>query len=156
MRRFPKLPPRIERLVVSEPLYFVIVCTYRRRSVLARSAVHEAFVAFARRAQGANETIAVGRYVIMPDHLHLFVRGTQTFDLGRWVGMLKQHLAKAIARPTTAEPVWQRGFFDHILRSDESYGQKWEYVRENPLRAGLVSHAEDWPYAGEITVIDRV
>ena len=32
----------------------------------------------------------------------------------------------------------QEGFFDHLLRSYESYAQKWEYVRENPVRAGLV------------------
>ncbi|HSP44953.1 MAG TPA: hypothetical protein VLO30_03075, partial [Chthoniobacterales bacterium] len=54
------------------------------------------------------------------------------------------------------QPVWQRRFFDHVLRSDESYTQKWNYVRENPVRAGLVMNATDWPYAGEIIAIDRV
>ena len=44
---------------------------------------------------------------------------------------------------------------DDLLRSAESYGQKWNYVRENPIRAGLVKKAEDWPYAGEIIIIDR-
>ena len=53
------------------------------------------------------------------------------------------------------QPVWQRRFFDHVLRSDESYAQKWNYVRENPVRAGLVTNAEDWPYAGEIITIER-
>ena len=52
-------------------------------------------------------------------------------------------------------PVWQRGFFDHLLRSDESYTQKWNYVRDNPVRAGLVTNADDWPYSGEIVLIDR-
>ncbi len=51
---------------------------------------------------------------------------------------------------------WQPGFFDHLLRNDESYGEKWNYVRDNPVRAGLVKLAEDWPYAGEIVSIDRV
>jgi REP element-mobilizing transposase RayT len=51
---------------------------------------------------------------------------------------------------------WQRRFFDHVLRNDESYAQKWNYVRENPVRAGLVAKAEDWPYAGEIIPIDRI
>jgi serpin B len=50
---------------------------------------------------------------------------------------------------------WQPGFHDHLLRSDESYAAKWDYVFQNPVRAGLVSHAEDWPYAGEIAWIDR-
>ena len=51
--------------------------------------------------------------------------------------------------------LWKEGFFDHVLRSDESYSQKWNYVRENPARAGLVNLAEDWPYQGEIVYIDR-
>jgi hypothetical protein len=42
------------------------------------------------------------------------------------------------------------------LRSEESYAQKWGYVRDNPLRAGLVANADDWPYAGEIITIDRI
>jgi putative transposase len=47
------------------------------------------------------------------------------------------------------------GFFDPVLRSNESYGQKWNYGRENPVRAGLVEKAQDWPYQGEIVYIDR-
>jgi REP-associated tyrosine transposase len=90
----------------------------------------------------------------MPDHVHLFVRGRDDFQLGPWVGMLKQALATHIALAGTS-PMWQGGFFDHLLRSDESYAQKWNYVRENPVRAGLVTNAEDWPYSGEIVLIDR-
>ncbi|MGI9172622.1 MAG: transposase [Chthoniobacterales bacterium] len=52
--------------------------------------------------------------------------------------------------------IWQRGFFDHLLRNSESYSQKWNYVEQNPVRAGLVENAEDWPYAGQIAYIDRV
>jgi hypothetical protein len=50
--------------------------------------------------------------------------------------------------------MWQPGFFDHVLRSDESYSQKWNYVRENPLRAGLARTADDWPFQGEICRIE--
>jgi putative transposase len=51
--------------------------------------------------------------------------------------------------------LWLPGFFDHILRSVESYAEKWNYVRDNPVQAGLVKTADDWPYQGEIVVIDR-
>jgi putative transposase len=96
--------------------------------------------------------IGVGRYVIMPDHIHLFVRGTLDFCLRQWVRMLRRALATRIV---AVPPHWQPGFFDHLLRNDESYAQKWEYVRQNPVRAGLVESAEDWPYQGEIVYIDR-
>jgi REP element-mobilizing transposase RayT len=154
MTAHPKLPPRLDRIFPSTPIFFVTFCTYRRRNILAIDSIHAAFREFAIRAY-VEHYVAVGRYVIMPDHVHLFVCGPYEFGLGRWVGMLKQYLAKQVGR-IVAPPVWQRGFFDHLLRSDESYEQKWNYVRENPIRAGLAKSADDWRYAGEIIVIDRV
>jgi putative transposase len=153
VREDPKLPPRLRWIFAHNPLFFVTFCTYERRKLLASDPVHAAFVGFAEQAYSVHK-IAVGRYVVMPDHVHLFVRGPDDFQLGPWVGMLKQALAKHIALAGRS-PIWQRGFFDHVLRNDESYAQKWNYVRENPVRAGLVANAEDWPYSGEIVLIDR-
>jgi REP element-mobilizing transposase RayT len=153
VREYPKLPPRLQWIFAHNALFFVTFCTYERRKLLASDAVHAAFVAFASQANSQHD-IAVGRYVIMPDHVHLFVRGPDNFQLGPWVGMLKQALAKHIS-VAGKSPIWQRGFFDHVLRSDESYAQKWNYVRENPVRAGLVTNPDDWPYSEEIVFIDR-
>ena len=49
-----------------------------------------------------------------------------------------------------ARPVWQLQFFDHLLRSEKSCADKWDYVYRNPVRAGLAAQPEDWPYSGEI------
>ena len=95
----------------------------------------------------------------MPDHLHFFCASSETpsaSSLSRFMAGFKQWTAKGILQATgLAPPFWQKEFFDHVLRSDESYESKWLYVRENPVRAGLVSRADDWPYAGEITPIRR-
>ena len=48
------------------------------------------------------------------------------------------------------QPIWQKGFFDHLLRSEESYDEKREYVLNNPIRAGLVQKPDDWDYWGYI------
>jgi putative transposase len=151
---FSKRPPRLI-LSSGEPLYFITFCTHRRHAFLANPAVHEAFRLFAERAYN-ERYVAVGRYVIMPDHVHLFIRGDEEFMLGRWVAALKQALAKSAGRAKSTGRIWQEGFFDHVLRNDESYAQKWKYVRQNPVRAGLVTSAEDWEYQGEIVIIDRV
>jgi REP-associated tyrosine transposase len=153
VREYPKIPPRLRRIFNHDPLFFITFCTHERKKLLASDAVDAAFVAFASQAN-SQRNIAVGRYVIMPDHVHFFVRGSDDFQLGPWIGRLKQVLAKQIALTETL-PTWQRGFFDHVLRSDESYSQKWNYVRENPVRAGLVTKADDWPYSGGIVLIDR-
>lgn len=152
--RFKQRPLRLSRLFDASPLYFVTFCTHQRTRFLACDDVHEAFILFAKSGE-RNFNIAVGRYVIMPDHVHLFVRGGHNFRLGRWVGALKQALARAAKLSRAKMQLWEEGFFDHVLRSDESYSQKWNYVRENPARAGLANSAEDWPYQGEIVYIDR-
>ena len=82
---FARRPPRLGRLFETSPLYFVTFCTHLRKPYLARDKVHAAFVAYSERAQ-REFNIAVGRYVIMPDHVHLFVRGNRVFRLGPWVG----------------------------------------------------------------------
>jgi putative transposase len=49
--------------------------------------------------------------------------------------------------------IWQRHFWDTQLRRADNYGEKWDYVVNNPVRAGLVLDARDWPYQGELNVL---
>jgi len=154
MQQFKHRPLRLDRLFISHPLYFVTFCTHSRAKWLASDQVHAALVEFGKRAE-RNHAIAIGRYVIMPDHIHLFVRGRVDFVLGPWVGLLKQVVARAGRRSRARGQIWQEGFFDHVLRNDESYQQEWIYVRDNPVRAGLAESSDDWPYQGEIIYIDR-
>ena len=93
-RTFGRRPPRLGRIFATGPLYFVTFCTHERQRFLAKDEVHTAFVLFAKRAE-ETYNVAVGRYVIMPDHAHLFVRGDYNFRLGPWIGALKQALAKS-------------------------------------------------------------
>jgi len=70
------------------------------------------------------------------------------------IGGFKQWTAKQILRAAgLPPPLWQKQFFDHLLRSSESYESKWRFVCENPVRAGLVEAVEDWPYGGEIDAL---
>ena len=138
---------RLDRLFVQHPIYFVTACTWDRRSLLASDDIHHAFRHFS--TAGAARGAWVGRYVLMPDHLHLFV-ALEAISLSAWMKSLKNALSKTLRIQGYDAPHWQRGFFDHLLRSGESYSQKWAYVRENPVRAGLVTKPEDWPHAGEI------
>ena len=146
----PNRPPRLTWIFqsIDSPVYFLTFNTFRRQPLLAANPVQEAFRAFAEAGMGRG--IGVGRYVLMPDHVHLFVRAAADFRLQQWVRMLKRALSNAIPHP---QPHWQAGFFDHVMRSTESYSEKWNYVQQNPVRAGLAVCPEDWPYAGQIVDI---
>ena len=95
---------------------------------------------------------AIGRYVIMPDHVHFFCRPElDAKALAIFVGSWKEWTSKAIKRELhLTNRLWQEEFFDHALRSSESYSEKWNYVRDNPVRHDLVANADDWPWQGEI------
>ena len=149
-------PTRLSRVFQSydPPLYFITMVTWRRQPLLNNDWVHHAFMEQASRQSRMN--IGVGRYVIMPEHLHLFVRVGEPHKLSTTIKHLKEAVTKALRKKQPELRVWQPGFFDHLLRNSESYSEKWEYVRMNPVRAGLVDSAEDWPYQGEIVSIDRV
>jgi hypothetical protein len=69
---------------------------------------------------------------------------------------LKNALSSVLRANDTQSPHWQKGFFDHILRSADSYSAKWEYVRENPVRAGLVKAWREWPFVGEVFDLEFV
>jgi REP element-mobilizing transposase RayT len=129
------------------------MCTLHRRKIPSLKATHETLLVYGTRAI-KEFNVALGRYVIMPDHLHFFVRGDQNFVLSNWIKGLKRAILEGFPNEQRRS-FWQPGFFDHLLRNDESYAQKWAYVRQNPVRAGLVKFAEDWPYQGEIVYIDR-
>ena len=141
-------PPRLDHIFqkYDPPVYFVTLCMSGRRNALANVAVHAAVTTYGREAE--RRGIAFGRYVIMPDHIHLFVAGPFDFDLGVWVRGLKRVVAAAVTGGR--EGLWQRGFFDHVIRHSESFEEKWQYVYDNPVRAGLVTCPTDWPYKGEI------
>jgi REP element-mobilizing transposase RayT len=90
----------------------------------------------------------VGRYVVMPDHIHLFAAPTGSeivFD--NWVRFWKSQFTK---RCELTEHRWHADHWDRTLRDGESYEAKWDYVRNNPVRHGLVKVAEEWPFQGEL------
>ena len=147
--RFPRRPPRLPSVFPRlRPLFFVTFNTHLRRPLLADESLHRAWLEFAHRAPGHGAWL--GRYVLMPDHAHLFVALADDTDLSMWMQSLKAVLGKSLVTFGHPKPHWQEGFFDHLLRSGESYAAKWEYVRQNPVRRGLCTRPEDWPYQGEV------
>ncbi len=140
---------RLDWLYTQTPVYFLTACSHERRNLLANTGVHEVFVRYVNEATKHN--VWVGRYVLMPDHLHLFAAfNPLSPSLSEWVKGLKAVVSRHLKNSGVTGPYWQERFLDHVLRSEESHAEKWLYVRENPVRAGLVEDWPNWPYQGEI------
>jgi len=115
----------VESLYTEAPVYFITTCTEHRRRLLDNAGAHEAFRGF---CEGARERGAlVGRYVLMPDHLHLFVCiPPGELGLSGWMKSLKNSLSKHWRGGGIEAPHWQKGFFDHLIRNNESHAEKWK------------------------------
>ncbi len=138
-------PPHLPSLESATPTLFVTVCTRDRRKILANAMAHSLL----REAWNAYSDFSVGRYVILPDHIHFFVDDSDLapYSLGRWVGAWKAYVSRRWPNETE-KPIWQRNFWDRQMWSDHSCDVKWLYVRNNPVRHGLAERPEDWPFQG--------
>jgi REP element-mobilizing transposase RayT len=144
-RRKPAAGVRID--LEHPTIVFVTVCTKDRIRWLACPEAHRLLVQTWRQA----ETWHAGFYVLMPDHLHLFAAPHDLhFTIEQWLSYWKSQFTKAHAH---VEWRWQAHAFHRRLRRQESYTEKWHYVRENPVRAGLVAEAAAWPYQGMVHVL---
>lgn len=130
-------------------IVFVTVNTDRRKAILANPAAHGILLDSWRAA----DAWLVGRYVVLPDHIHLFCSPVDSnVSLKAWVKFWKGVASRHWPRRED-QPIWQPDFWDTQLRRGESYMEKWSYVLQNPVRKGLVKVPEDWPYAGELNAL---
>ena len=132
----------------NEPIIvYLTVCTKSRRPWLASSEVQRKLEHVWRKL----DAWLVGYYLLMPDHLHLFCAPhNPDFTLNAWVAHWKR---KFSCLHLSGAGEWQRDFWDTRLRRQENYSEKWRYVQENPIRKGLVTRSEDWPFQGMLNVL---
>ena len=90
--------------------------------------------------------------VVMPDHVHLLLSPLRDekgwpYSLPTILKLLKGTSARSVNNLSGSHgPLWQEESFDHVLRSQESFEEKQEYIRQNPVRKGLVKRPEDYKW----------
>ncbi len=92
--------------------------------------------------------VRVFAYCLMPDHLHLLLGAPSGGSITRFVGAWKSQCYRERRGMGLARRFWQRSFYDHILRSEEDLRRTAQYILENPVRAGLVDNASEYPLSG--------
>ena len=145
-RHLPHLLP-----FAKQPVMFLTAVTHGRRSILVNRPVFDCLTAIWQRSVEIDGWF-VGDYLLMPDHVHFFARAAlDAKPLAKWVETWKSLSARRLkAAGHITPPLWQRDYFDRFLRSAENYSEKWDYVAQNPVRAGLCAHPEEWPWRGRL------
>jgi putative transposase len=144
---------RLDRIFLKWPIFYISTNALDRRPAFRDDRLAQAVIQALTEA-GPRHGWKVGRYAVMPDHVHFLCAPAEVLsDLGRFVGGFKEAATKHAWKLGWEGRLWQREFADHLWRTRESYEQKWHYASQNPVAAGLCAKAEDWPYQGEIEIL---
>ncbi|MGC1653971.1 MAG: transposase [Candidatus Sulfotelmatobacter sp.] len=154
-RRLPHLQRADADLFVTFCTAGPLILSSAARRMVLEHCLREHMTNVARAPSPANcrqPRIKLRAAVIMPDHVHLLLSPLRDgegwpFPLVDILQCLKSATAHRINKVLHhAGPVWEEESFDHVLRSDESLEVKCEYIRQNPVKAGLVRQPEDYPW----------
>lgn len=150
MSRPDKLP-HIQSFT-GQPLVFLTVVTHQRNPALTQQHAFDCLTEIWL-ASPSIDGWFVGDYLLMPDHAHLFARATPNAKpLSQWVQTWKSLSSRRLLKtqPGSAR-FWQPDYFDHFMRSAESFAEKRCYVAMNPVRKNLCATPDDWPWKGTLT-----
>ena len=127
--------------------YFVTICTKDRKPVLSAivgdgfpvpKPIGEMSEEYIRRISEHYPNVTVDRYVIMPDHIHILLRidgtGNPSPTMGNVVGWYKYQVTKQanLLLNTPGEKLFQRSYYDHVIRNQRDYDEIWKYIENNP------------------------
>jgi putative transposase len=150
-----KPPPRLRSFdYTGFHRYFLTICTYNRERLFVEDQSVALVTAQLTRTADM-ERFCVIAYCVMPDHIHVLIEGThEASDFKQFARIFKQQSAFRWKR-ATGQMLWERSYFDRVLRDHEDTMSVVRYIIDNPVRAGLVAYAEDYPYLGSTSVSVR-
>ena len=138
--------------------YFVTLCTQNRypffqietdnHQSISNQIIHQ----WLKETQKKFPHVAIDKYVIMPDHIHMIVnirQSTPECSLEDIMWYFKTMTTNAYIRyvksgllPPFKQKLWQRSYYDHVIRNQQDYNEIWEYIQYNPTK-WMLMHSKD-------------
>jgi putative transposase len=146
--------PNYRRIKIEGGCFFFTVCLADRRATTLVDHIVELKEAW--HWTKARMPFSSPAWVVLPDHIHCIWKlpeGDADYGL-RW-SLLKSHFTRAMAMHKMVpkgqrkgeRSLWQRRFWEHTIRDERDLENHYIYIRGNPVRHGLASSIEDWPFS---------
>jgi len=137
----------LKRYKEKEYIYYITAVTYKREKLftddfaanfLITNIVYHKFIL----------DYKLYAYVIMPEHFHFIIQPVGEWDISKIMNYIKGTFSRKYNRIfKRKEHLWQRKFFDRILRTKENVVSAIDYIHANPVRRELVKYPEEYPYS---------
>jgi len=142
-----KTSPRLKHFIYEGyNCYFITCCISEGKKFFTDEKTVKTVLAILKETANSHD-FYVNCYCFMPDHLHLLVSGNkENSSLKNFIRMFKQKSSFEF-KTSTKNTLWQRSYYDHVLRRTEDLGKIAHYILNNPVRKGLVKDFRDYPYS---------
>ncbi len=132
--------------------YFITICTKNKQKILSTitggdphatpnvelTLLGKEIVKTVNFIENHNPDVLIDKYIIMPNHIHaiIILGGDGTPPLHKIIGQLKSFTTKRYndINKTKNQILWQRSYYDHVIRNDREYREVWNYIDINPLK----------------------
>jgi putative transposase len=153
----PPVRTRLRRLYIPDALYSITGVTQDRAPVLANPADMDLFRSTMRRAQEYHP-FTMRAYVILHDHFHLLIFVPATTNISKLLQSIQRNYtrnykdARGITQPLH---LWQRGFWDHVIRDERDLARHFDYIHYNPVKHGYVTKPEEYAHSSFTEYVRR-
>ena len=155
------MPQGLKRYYGHHDLHFITCSCYRRRPLLATAGRRDLFLKVLEETRRRHRFVVLG-YVVMPEPFHLLISEPQDTTPSVVMQVLKQRFSHQVLNrrqrraqcteqlclwPDAAGEIWQRRFYDFNVWTERKRIEKLRYMHRNPVKRGLVSQPEQWPWS---------
>ena len=133
--------------------YFITACAHMQQNLFQRDQVAELMVATFSKYRDAGE-FEIHEYVVMPNHIHLLISIADQQKLSRVIQLIKGGFSHSLRQNGIIfREVWEQRYYDRRVRNANEFAEISRYIRQNPVRKGLVERAEDYPHSSARTEV---
>ena len=124
-------------------VYYITVCCQNRLPLFEQEKAKQIVETWIHKLEEKYDPVVLDTYVIMPDHVHFILIKTETDDipLSRMITWLKTMTTNAYIKEVLAhhlmpfeKRMWQRNYYEHVIRNEEDLNEKREYIINNPIK----------------------
>ena len=147
---FRRKTNRLKNFDYSSPYtYFITICTANRKEVFNNSQTVSEMLEYLSES-ASRQNFQILAYCFMPDHVHFLIGANDSdADLIKFIKHFKQKTGYEFKKKHGIN-LWQRSFYDYILRKEESVIETVRYIFNNPVRKGLVKEFKEYPFLGSM------
>jgi len=146
--------PRYRRHFAPGQIVFLTIVCHARQPWLGNPGMRELALLALNEARGRHPFRHLG-HVLLDDHLHLMLRPVGETQIPRLVGCFKLAVQARVPARVRPRRLWQRRYYDHVVRDADDFARHLDYLHFNPVKHGLVDHAAAWPWSSLSAWIDR-